>query len=692
MQYNINNTFECNFLMRYKMALTKRGDNAPQVDELQDDETWEIKPEVKSERSSEESTNALREAFAKAGISEPNDIANKPAQVVEQEVPASKPETVQPQAKINLNNSVESTEQDVTFSGNKQMTNFLNASIQASTTEDIEKFVENLTSVVKQLSPAAGITGSVNLIDHPSAACKVIAITGRTEQGKFRTYSLLLEKGAKPLPTKTFGQGADSHDVPLTLNHAWTESMHTIINNFLATSGVTGNLLVDYMIVDNRFDLTAARVAGIIGITAMLRIGNDVNNLGSINLSELVKEGKELRNVISIAPGMTDTNILGQEVASDVVSIINAVDSKVNDNNNKMPDLNAGEGQRQLLKTNAILDALIVEPELTGSAHGITQTSAIIKPALFATNIEGISEASTEIAEDTKSVLLAVAGLIPFAEKDQYKQIINQHVRGSGKASVGVIGMYHNCDPANSTPPGEIKVAETDARANAKLSSPLSVARDYFVQGMPVIGIDVIEGSRMASAARLLVQAAGSDERAIIARRKVMEHIDNLGNGGFSQAWGTKPFITALSTLVDGVIDTGDGNTASSQSFDNWQAMAVCGGNAEQLKRVLVNGGEDTMTPRFIANRIEQISAVASFTVKAYGTRYFFTREFVEAFIAYLRSSNVDIKYDGIAPMYDNTLSGGFNAESFNTAFGGGFSNHNNFSGGSGSSYGFKYN
>lgn len=645
------------------MAVTKKGDKP--ADDNQYEDEWEPESNNSENGELDPTTAALKEAIRLEQLAREQE--EEEAAIQEEEPVEAPAQTFKPNT---FNQSTDTvSEKQAEPAKEKPMSNLFSASIQSSVTEDLEKFKENLEGFAKQYSGAAGLTTSVEIIASATAACPVVAITGRLETGATNTFCLLLEKGAKPLPTKTYNDKTESYEVPLTLNHAWNDTLRNIIAEQLAFKGVQKTNIMDYMIVENRLDLASQRNAGIIAITALLRLANEGNNLGAINLAELVKAGKELRNIISIAPGMTDTDILGKEISSDVTSIISAVDKKVNENNDSIPDLNQGEGSTQILKTNAILDALFIEPTLVGEAYSMTRTLACLKPAIIATNIEGLSENSTSIAEDTKSILTSILALVPFAEKDQWKQIVDRHVSGSGKAPVGVIGMYHNCDPSNPTPPGEIKVAETDSRANSKLASPLGVVRDYFEGGMPVLGFDVVEGSRMASAARLLVESAGSDADAEIARGKVVRHIDAMGNGSFSKVWGTKPFIVPMSIVVDGVVQNTDGTTANTSSFDNFQAMSACNGNVEALKSVLVTGGDDNFTPRFIAKRLELINSLAPTTVKAYGTRYYFTREFVEAMDKYLSASNVRVRYDGIAQMFDNRLSGGFDASSFRDSY-----------------------
>lgn len=676
--YDIGNNFINIFLIinnrllfrRSLMAVTRRdGGNKHQSNEDvghdndRDGDGW--KPEeddsIVAQSGEIDRTASLREQFKEIGLTGPEqETENNNTSTKSESEEVIAPKTSK-QTKTNF----------FDHKGKQRMkNNAFKASISINKEEDVKTLLENIQAAVDEYGPAAELECSVDFLSANPLACSTVIITGKSINGKYRSFLLFLEKGIGTFKPFKYTENHDSYEVPPTLNHAYDDHMKKAVQDKLKARGIEKTTIIDYLIVDNRIDLKSIDNAGILTVTALLRIGSDATGLGAISLKELVKEGYELRNSISIAPGMTDTDILGKEVASDFTSIISAYEKGDTDSRDKQHSINADDGVKQIIKTNAILDAIIVDPELTGEDRSLNRTEAILKPMIVATNIEGISQNQSELNEDTKTILTSLFSMTPFLEKDNWMQIVDRHVSGSGKASIGVVGMYHNSDPAQAVVPGEIKVAETDSRANEKLASPLQVARDYFVEGMPILGFDVVNGSRSASAARLLVEATKPGDVGKLAKAQVLQHIDDMGDGTFSANWKDKDFIVPLSILVDGVIENSDGSTASTSSFDNFQAMKACNGNVEALMSILIGqDGEYNFSPKFLAKRIEMMNSLGALTVKAYGTRYYFTPEFTAAMDKYLHDSGVIIRYDGISTINNTRLSGGINVSGFSKSF-----------------------
>lgn len=589
-----------------------------------------------------------------------------------------------------FDNTTEQSAEQPTFrkQETKKMNASFNVSIKSSTTEDLQKFVENTSAAAKSFSGPAGLQSvSVELITNPTLICPVVAVIGKGNEGEYRASVLLIEKCAKPIPVETKTSGDRTIEIRRVISHGFDDAMRAAITAQLSGKGITEiSYQRSHAVVDSKHDLSDEGCASIYAATAVLSIANAVNGTGSLSLSDVVKDNKELRNHIQIAPGMTDYNILGQPVASDFSSVVTINDKKVlNNNNAPLASLNGGQSVNQVLKLNAIMDVLVTRPKLQERPNSMSKTVTRFKPLIIATNIEGISASSTSIYEDTKSILLALASLSPFADSGNWKQIANRSARGSGKASVGVVGMYHNCDPNQQNKFAEIKVAETQDRATDKVVGPLDVIDDYFEQDMPVIGFDAVSGSRISWAMQAFVDAATADSKMArsAANKQILEAIDSQGKGGFSDVWGDRPIVKRLAIVHSGIVTTPDGKEVSLASFDNFQAMAACKGDVEMLKRILVNGGDVALTAENLHERLSFTQQLHNVELKSYANRLYFDPEFFDTYIQYLKASEIDVKYEGISSIQDNGLSGGFDTAGFNK-FGGGFSAANQFSGNSG--------
>lgn len=519
---------------------------------------------------------------------------------------------------------------------------------------DLEKMVEHLAVSVDQFGKANGLAMHSTLITEDPLALPVVAIHATVDNRVF-IFSLLITQflknnAIKPIYREIHGQNVESEQPFSKLyDKALIENVcRRVVEKNTAIPTDASMVCVGSSVILDDNDITSMDVVNRYVDSAGLALLEVSGKASTFDAPGILAERLSIVNNIEVTPGATDSDVLGNPVATDFKTKLS-----LRQNTEQNKGYHTSAESFDLVQVNGIVDMLYYPPNHGQWGAPIQDGKA--KPAyiphVIATNISGMG-AGASSQEDLLGQVLGLCSMGVMITGKEWLSIFN--TPSANKASIGALGLEY--DPTTGMAPKKkqaLKVQQGGVPGQVADSiNPAIVAHNFCHDGI-AISMDVLLGGRTEWVQRTFVEAARGNKEANAA---IIDVLNRFTKGAFRKVWGDA-FVVQPSigyAFAGTYPDPKTSEKADIRSFDT-------------LKMLEASKGDDNLMMNYrgitypapselaMANHKSVLRNVLTANTNGLYARITFVNEFFGAMMTAIQQAGVGITIEGLSSV-DNGM------------------------------------